>query len=126
MLKLENFLPHLQIFFIDLKISQKCDLGKQFNMMVRLEASWRHLYKMSWRCLKEVLKMPSKRLEDVLKMYSQDEYVGLDQDVLKAFSRRLLNTKIKVFFKTSSSRWMFAEMCFEREIKSEIKFWIFV
>ena len=39
MLKLENFLPHLQISYIDLKISQKCDLGKQFNLMVRLEAS---------------------------------------------------------------------------------------
>ena len=36
--------------------------------------------KMSWRCLG---KTSWKRLEGVLKMYDQDENIGLDQDVLK-------------------------------------------
>ena len=39
--------------------------------MVRLEDA----FKRSWR-----------RLEDVLKTYGQDEYIGLDQDVLKTSS----------------------------------------
>ena len=43
-------------------------------------------------------------LEDVLKTYYQDEYVRLDQDVLKMSWRRLLKTKTKDVFKTSSRR----------------------
>ena len=35
------------------------------------------------RRLEDVLKTSSKRLEDVLKTYGQDEYIGLDQDVVK-------------------------------------------
>ena len=42
--------------------------------------------KMSWRRLEEVFKTSWKRLEDVLKTYGQDEYIGLDQDVLKTSS----------------------------------------
>ena len=34
-------------------------------------------------CLEDVLKTSSERLEDVLKMYDKDEYIGFDQDVLK-------------------------------------------
>ena len=74
-----------------------------------LKTSWQDVLKTSW-----------KRLEDVLKTYSQDEYIGLDQDVfwrrkakanifvLKTSWRRLLKTKTKEVFKTSSSRQMFA------------------
>ena len=47
-----------------------------------LQTSWRRL-KTSWRCLEDVLKASWKRLEDVLKTYGQDEYIGVDQDVLK-------------------------------------------
>ena len=81
--------------------------------------------KTSWRCLG---KTSRRRLEEVLKTYGQDEFIGLDQDalktssedvrlgehirldqyVLKTFSRRLLKTKTKDVFKTSSSRQMFA------------------
>ena len=65
--------------------------------------------KMSWRRLEDVLKMSWRRFQDVLKdvfkmSYSQDEYIGLDQDVLKTPWRRLLKTKTKDIFKTSSRR----------------------
>ena len=87
-----------------------------------LKTSWRHLCKTSWRSLEDVLKtfskhlidvlkMSSKRLEDVLKMYDQDEYIGLDQDVLTKSWRCLLKTKKKDVFEASSSRWMFAGLC---------------
>ena len=93
-----------------------------------LKMSWRRLQnvlKTSWRCLEDVLKTflqdvlktSWKRLEDVLKTYSQDEYIGLDQDVfwrrkakanifvlIKTSWRRLLKTKTKDVFKTSSRR----------------------
>ena len=71
-----------------------------------LKTSWKCLSNTSWRCL-----------EDVLKTYDQDEYIGLGQDVLKtpsedvcvrwiysSWSRRLLKTKTKDVFKTSSRR----------------------
>ena len=48
------------------------------------------------------LNLDRSGLEDVLKTYGQDEYIGLNQDVLKASSRRLLKTKTKDVFKTSS------------------------
>ena len=54
------------------------------------------------RSLQEVLKRSSKRLEDVLKTYDQDEYINLDQDVLKTFSED------EDVLKTSSSRRIFA------------------
>ena len=84
-----------------------------------LQMSWRRFCKTSWRRLEKILKTSWKRLEtfwkDVLKTYSQDEYIGLDQDVLKtssedvrlrrtysSWSRRLLKTKTKdVFIKTN-------------------------
>ena len=65
--------------------------------------------------LEDVLNTSWRGLEDVLKTYGQDEYIGLDQDVLKTSSedvrlrrtysswwRRLLKTKTKDVFKTSS------------------------
>ena len=56
-----------------------------------LKMYWRRFCKTSWRGLEDVLKTSwqnvlktsSKGLEDVLKTYDQDEYIGLDQDVLK-------------------------------------------
>ena len=112
-----------------------------------LKTSWRYLCKTSWRRLKDVLKtffktsirrfedvlkVSWKRLEDVWKTYSQDEYIGLDRDVLKtssedvrlrqtysSWSRRLQDVfktssedederHLQDVFKTSSSRRMFA------------------
>ena len=89
------------------------DLGKQFNLTIRqrhegifarrledvLKMSWWRFCKTSW-----------KRFEDVLKRYGQDEYIGLDQDVLKTSSedewlRRIYSswwTRLKDVFKTSS------------------------
>ena len=84
-----------------------------------LKMSWRHfcktccwgrLCKKSWRCLEDVLEMSSKRLEDVLKTYGQDEYIGLDQDVFKTSSedvwlRRIYSSRSRrledVFIKTN-------------------------
>ena len=84
-----------------------------------LKSSWRRLGKTSSRCLEDifarsledVLKISWrclgttswKRLENVMKMYDQDEYIGLDQNVLKTFSededeRRLQDVFIKTNF----------------------------
>ena len=59
-----------------------------------LKMSWKRLEDVLARRLEDVLETSWKRLEDLLKTYSQDEYIGLDQDVLK----------IKDVFKTSSRR----------------------
>ena len=79
-----------------------------------LKTSWRYLCKTSWRSLEDVfqdvLKTSWKHLEYVLKTYGQDEYIGFDQDVLKASSEvtRLRRTylswsrRLEDIFKTSS------------------------
>ena len=100
--------------------------------MIRLEnvlkRSWRCIEYVLARCLEGVFKTSWRRLEDVLKTfwerfelsktYGQDQYIALDQDVLKTSSadvwlsrvlmktswRRLLKTKTKDVFKTSSRR----------------------
>ena len=96
----------LTINFSEVWPRQIFDLGKQFNLMIRLEnvlktslkvvlkTFWRYLEDISARrredvlktFLQDVLKTSSKRLEDVLKTYDQGEYIGLDQDVLKTSS----------------------------------------
>ena len=48
------------------------------------------------------MKTSWRRLEDVLKTYGQDEYVGLDQDVLKTPWTRKAKANIFVIIKTSS------------------------
>ena len=48
-----------------------------------LKMSWKRLEDVLARLLEDALKTSWKRLEDFLKMYGQDEYVGVDQDVLK-------------------------------------------
>ena len=140
----------LIINFSEVWPGQILDLGKQFNLMIRLEnvlkrsledilkMSWRRFCKTSWRRLEDVLarrledvfRTSWRRIEDVLKTFlqdvlktfgrrledvlarrledGQDEYIDLDQDVLKTSWRRLLKTKTKDVFKTSSSRRMFA------------------
>ena len=58
------------------------------------KTSWRHLCKTSWirfedvlaRRLEDVLKMSWKRCKDVLKTCDQDEYIFLDQGILKTSS----------------------------------------
>ena len=71
-----------------------------------LQTSWRRLkdvlktfsrrledvLKTSWRRFENVLRTSWRRLEDLLKTYGQDEYIGLDQDVLKTSWWRLLKT----------------------------------
>ena len=89
-----------------------------------LKTSWKRLSKTSWRCLEDVLQMSWRRLTDVLKTssrYLNDVYARRLEDVLKTSSedvwvkwiysswwRRLVKTKTKDVFKTSSSRRMFA------------------
>ena len=91
----------------------------KISLQDALKMSWRHfcktccwgrLCKKSWRCLEDVLEMSSKRLEDILKTYGQDEYIGLDQDVFKTSSedvwlRRIYSSRSRrledVFIKTN-------------------------
>ena len=88
--------------------------SKRFEDVLKM--SWRHFS----RRLEDVLTF-WRRLEDVLKTYGQDEYIGLDQDVLKtssedvrlrrtysSWSRRLEDVFRRRRRKTSSSRRMFA------------------
>ena len=59
-----------------------------------LKTFWQDVLKMSWGRFEDVLKMSWRcfcktswrRLENVLKTYDQDEYIGLDQDILKTSS----------------------------------------
>ena len=74
-----------------------------------LKISLQDVLKMSWRRFENVLKTSWKRLEDALNTYGQDEYIGLDQDVLKTSSEdmRLRRTysswwrRLEDVFKTS-------------------------
>ena len=50
------------------------------------DTPWRRLEDVLKAFLQDVLKTFWKRLEDVLKTYRQDEYIRLDQDVLKTSS----------------------------------------
>ena len=78
-----------------------------------LKTSWRYLWKTSWRCLEDILKtffMTSWRRfedvlktcwQDVLKTYGQDEYIGVDQDVLKTSSE---DVRLRRTYSSSSTR----------------------
>ena len=121
----------LTINFSEVWPRQILELGKQFNLMIRLQnilkASLQDVLKTSWRCLEnvfadllktfskpledalarrleDVLKTFWKRLEDVLKTYGQEEYIGLDQDVLKTSWRRMTKANIFVLIKMSWRR----------------------
>ena len=139
-----------------------------------LKTSWRRLQNVlnkSWRCLEDVLKMSwrrfcktswrrledvwprriywswPRRLEDVLKTYGQDEYIGLDQDVfwrrkakanifilikkswrrledvLKSSWRRMAKTNILVLTKTSSEDVWLRRICSSWSRRLEDVFW---
>ena len=47
---------------------------------------WRRLQDVLKTCFQYVLKKSWNCLEDVLKTYDQDEYIGFDQDALKTSS----------------------------------------
>ena len=109
--------------------------SKRFEDVLKM--SWRHFS----RRLEDVLTF-WRRLEDVLKTYGQDEYIGLDQDVLKTssddvwlrqiysswsrrlnlFWRRLLKTKTKDVLKTSS-RCLHQDVCLVgRDIRNLLEY----
>ena len=82
-----------------------------------LKRSWRRfeeILKTFWRRLEDVLKTSWKCREDVLKTYGQDEYIRLEDVywrrktkahtfvLINTSWRRLLRTKTKDVFKTSS------------------------
>ena len=83
------------------------------------KTSWRRLEDVFKTFLQGVLETSLRHFENVLKTYDQDKYIGLDQDVEKTLKelhmgkanifvlikmpwRRLLKTKTKGVFKTSS------------------------
>ena len=111
MLKLEEFLLHLQIFCTDHKFLRSVTQGNSLTWWHVLKTSWRYLWKTSWRCLedvfarrlKDVLKTSWRRLEDVL-----PRRIYWVSWIYSSWSRRLLKTKTKDVFKTSSSRRIFA------------------
>ena len=84
-----------------------------------MKTSWRHFCKTSWRCLEDVLKTSSKRLDDVLKMswrlFFKTSWRYLE-DVLKMSWRCFEDvlgrcmSRANMFFlvKTSSPRRRFA------------------
>ena len=88
-----------------------------------LKMSWYVFGKTSWRCLEEVLKTSWRCLEtflqdvlktlwlDVLKKYGQDEYTGLDHNVLKTSWRRMSKANMFVLIKTL---WIWVEDVFWR------------
>ena len=78
-----------------------------------LKISWSRFedfFKTSWRCLEDVLRTSWKRLEHVLKTYGLDEYIDLNQDVLKTSSEDVMlrwayscrSRRFQDVFKTSS------------------------
>ena len=70
-----------------------------------LKMSSRRICETSWIRFEDVLKTSWKRLEVALGTYGQDEYIGLDQDVLKTSSEDVWLIRILfVFIKTSWRR----------------------
>ena len=67
----------------------------------RLDDVLANFVMMPWRRLEDVFKTSLRRLEDVLKAYGQDEYIGLDQDV---FWRHMTKANLFVLIKTSWKR----------------------
>ena len=103
--------------------------GKRLQDVLKMFCKWTRLEDILARRLEDVLKRSWKLLEDVLKTHGQDEYIGLDQHVLKktssedvrlrrtysSWSRRLKTSsedederRLQDVFKTTSSRRMFA------------------
>ena len=75
-------------------------LGKQLNLMIRLENALK-------TSLQDVLKTFLRRLEDVLKTFLQDVYIGLEQDIFNTSSEDEDENRLEdVFIKTNVS-WVF-------------------
>ena len=95
-----------------LRMSWRCVNNNSLTWWYDLKTSWRSLEDIFPRRLEDILKMSWRNFEKVLKAYHQDEYICLDQDVLKTSWRRLLKTYDKGeyiplhqdVFKTSSNR----------------------
>ena len=89
-----------------------------------LKTSWLYVLKMSWRRLEDVFKTSWRILEDVLKtflqdvfktswrrllkMYDYNQYIRLDQDILKTSPEDEDGRHLQDAFKTSSLRPIFA------------------
>ena len=78
-------------------------LEDSWNVLKTSSELLEDVWKMSWT---RFCKTPWRRLENVLKMYGQDEYIGLDQNV---FWRRMTKANIFFLIKTSSSRRIFGD-----------------
>ena len=96
MIRLQNVLKMSPRHICETSWKRFEDVWKTYQQDV-LKMSWRSLediLKTSWKRLQDtlktflqkVLKTSWKRLEDVLKRFGQDEYIGLEQDVLKTCS----------------------------------------
>ena len=102
MLKLEIFLSHLQIFYTDHKFLRSVTEANPWSRQTVQpdDASWKRLEDIFATRLDDVLKTllqgalktSWKPLEDGFKTYGHYENIGLDQEVLKTSSRRILKT----------------------------------
>ena len=77
------------------------DILKRFLKDV-LKTSW----KTSWRLFGNFLKKTWKRLEEVLKTHGQEEYSGLEQDILKTSSEDKNERQIQDVFIKTDGFWM--------------------
>ena len=111
-----------------------------------LKISWRHFWKTSWRRPQNLLKTPwqdilktssedvrlrraylswSRRLEDVFsRRKAKAKHTHLDQNVLKASWRHLLQRKTKEVFKMSSPWRIFAGKCLKHFLTVLFQVWI--
>ena len=74
------------------------------------------------RCLEDVLKMSLERLEDVLKMYGQGEYIGFDQDVLKTSSKDKEERRLQDVFRKTNVCWVSLLTLMEYLLEHKLKF----
>ena len=88
----ETSLRRHQEFFKTCWKTKNCYAEDVFKTSCRL------VLKTSWRCLEDIF---GRRLEDVLKTYDQDEYIGLGQDV---FWRLMTEANMFDLIKTSWRR----------------------
>ena len=110
MLKLDKLYHTCKFSTLTIDFSKNVtqDLGKQLNLMIRLEnvlkTSLQDVLKTFLRRLEDVLKT---FLQDVLKTYRQDEYIGLEQDIFNTSSEDEDENRLEdVFIKTNVS-WVF-------------------
>ena len=78
--------------------------------------SWRRFEDALARRLEDGFKTSWTRLEDVLKTYDKDDYVGQDQDVQKASSKDKDERRVQDVFKTFLLKQMFAGLGFKHGV----------